>query len=115
MIEQIIDRIEHPVKLILLTDENVIPDLPAGFATDYESMLQQADAGYLFEDFDESTIATTFYTTGTTGDPKGVYYSHRQIVVHTLGTIAGLCTGSVQCRSRTKSVPTVCEGMRDAD
>ena len=98
MIEQIIDHIEHPVKLILLTDENVTPDLPAGFVTDYESMLHQAEEGYLFEDFDESTIATTFYTTGTTGDPKGVYYSHRQIVVHTLGTIAGLCTGSENIR-----------------
>ncbi|MGD9240908.1 MAG: long-chain-fatty-acid--CoA ligase, partial [Desulfobacterales bacterium] len=36
-------------------------------------------------DLDENTKATTFYTTGTTGNPKGVYFSHRQLVLHTLG------------------------------
>lgn len=39
---------------------------------------------YDFPDFDENSIATTFYTTGTTGNPKGVYFSHRQLVLHTL-------------------------------
>ena len=39
---------------------------------------------------DENTRATTFYTTGTTGLPKGVYYSHRQLVLHTLATMAAL-------------------------
>ena len=39
-----------------------------------------------FPDFDENTRATTFYTTGTTGLPKGVYFSHRQLVLHTLAT-----------------------------
>src|SRR5208337_2413459 len=37
-----------------------------------------------FADFDENTRATTFHTTGTTGRPKGVYFSHRQLVLHTL-------------------------------
>src|SRR4029077_16923808 len=36
----------------------------------------------------EDTRATTFYTTGTTGLPKGVYYSHRQLVLHAFATIA---------------------------
>ena len=39
-------------------------------------------------DFDENAQATTFYTTGTTGLPKGVYFSHRQLVMHTLATAA---------------------------
>ena len=47
-------------------------------------MLAQADDNFDFPDFDEDAQATTFYTTGTTGDPKGVYFSHRQLVLHTL-------------------------------
>ena len=42
-----------------------------------------------FPDFDENQTATLFYTSGTTGKPKGVSYSHRQLVLHTLGLIAG--------------------------
>jgi len=37
-----------------------------------------------FPDFDENACATMFHTTGTTGRPKGVYFSHRQLVLHTL-------------------------------
>ncbi len=53
---------------------------------------------YDFPDFDENTRATTFYTTGTTGLPKGVYFSHRQLVLHTLAVAAALGTGADQGR-----------------
>jgi len=64
----------------------------ADFAWDgeYEALLAAGDPAHLFPDFDERTRATTFYTTGTTGNPKGVYYSHRQIVLHTLMGMASL-------------------------
>ena len=62
------------------------PKLP--LAIDYEQMLAASNASYEFEDFDENTRATTFYTTGTTGLPKGVAFSHRQLVLHTLATTA---------------------------
>ena len=45
-----------------------------------------------FPDFGETQRATTFYTTGTTGLPKGVYFSHRQIVLHTLAIAVSLAT-----------------------
>ena len=48
-------------------------------------MLAAASPSFAFPDLPEDTRATTFYTTGTTGVPKGVYYSHRQLVLHTLG------------------------------
>ncbi|HEX3634204.1 MAG TPA: AMP-binding protein, partial [Paraburkholderia sp.] len=60
------------------------------FATEYEAMLAASEPSYAFPDFDENTRATTFYTTGTTGLPKGVYFSHRQLVLHTLTVMAAL-------------------------
>ena len=51
---------------------------------EYEELLNQESDKYDFEDFDEDAVATTFYTTGTTGNPKGVYFTHRQLVLHTL-------------------------------
>src|ERR1700722_7427206 len=47
-----------------------------------------------FRDFDENALATTFYTTGTTGLPKAVCYSHRQIVLHTLASLGALASPS---------------------
>ena len=51
---------------------------------EYEALLKDAAPDYEFPDFDENTWATTFYTTGTTGNPKGVYFSHRQLFMHTM-------------------------------
>lgn len=57
---------------------------------EYEALLEAASDEFEFEDFDENTIASTFYTSGTTGDPKGVFFSHRQLVLHTLTEAASL-------------------------
>jgi acyl-CoA synthetase (AMP-forming)/AMP-acid ligase II len=62
------------------------------FAAEYETMLAAASPSFPFPDLPEDTRATTFYTTGTTGLPKGVYYSHRQLVLHTLGVIEALAS-----------------------
>jgi fatty-acyl-CoA synthase len=59
---------------------------------EYEALLEAADARFEFRDFDENTRATSFYTTGTTGQPKGVWYTHRQLVLHTLGLMSCLGT-----------------------
>lgn len=58
------------------------------FAGEYEALLAAAPPQHVFPDFDENTRATTFYTTGTTGLPKGVAFSHRQLVLHTLAEMA---------------------------
>ena len=72
-------------KTILLTDgADKTADLP-GLVGEYETLLQAASPQYDFPDFDENSVATTFYTTGTTGNPKGVYFTHRQLVLHTMG------------------------------
>ncbi|WP_254514592.1 AMP-binding protein [Novosphingobium sp. G106] len=54
----------------------------------YEVLIGNAAPDFTFEDFDENAIATTFHTTGTTGDPKQVFFSHRQLVLHTLAVSA---------------------------
>ena len=75
-------------KTLLLSDSaDKAADLP-GLVGEYESLLAAASSRYAFADFDENSVATTFYTTGTTGNPKGVYFTHRQLVLHTLAAAA---------------------------
>jgi fatty-acyl-CoA synthase len=62
------------------------------FSAEYEAMLSANSTSYAFPDFDENTRATTFYTTGTTGLPKGVYFTHRQLVLHTITLMAALAS-----------------------
>ncbi len=57
---------------------------------EYEAMLASGDPAHAFPDLDENTPATLFYTTGTTGQPKGVSFTHRQIVLHTLAEAVAL-------------------------
>jgi fatty-acyl-CoA synthase len=92
ILEHIKGKLDFVKKYILMTDDDIKPDNAIKFTAEYESMLKEAEPLKEFPDFDENTRATTFYTTGTTGHPKGVYFSHRQLVLHTLGTIATLCT-----------------------
>ncbi|MBK1672428.1 long-chain fatty acid--CoA ligase [Ectothiorhodospira shaposhnikovii] len=97
-------RIESVQKFIRLTDEasdEVVGCIdPAGlnFVGEYEQLLQAAEPLETFPDLDENTRATCFYTTGTTGLPKGVYFSHRQLVLHTLATLMTLASNSTQGR-----------------
>ncbi len=84
------DRFETVKKVILLSDKGNSPGSELKFDGEYENLVNAAPAEYDFPDFDENTMATTFYTTGTTGLPKGVFFSHRQIVLHTFGVMAGL-------------------------
>ena len=78
-------------RFICITDDGTIPsphDGAADWDGEYEALLADGDPAHVFPEFDERTRATTFYTTGTTGNPKGVYYSHRQIVLHTMSGLA---------------------------
>lgn len=85
-------RIERPYKLIILNDDGTMPEGVTAVG-EYEALISRSDPVTSYADFDENTIATLFYTTGTTGDPKGVQFSHRQLVLHTLGVASGM--GSV--------------------
>jgi fatty-acyl-CoA synthase len=104
IIEQIRDRIEKPTKLVLISDEEGGRTLPEDFSAEYESVLSTPGSGFEFVDFDEATIATTFYTTGTTGEPKGVFYSHRQLVLHSMGSVAALAPVADEIRLHRRDV-----------
>lgn len=57
---------------------------PAGASGEYETLLAGSSPDYPFRDFDENAVATTFHTSGTTGNPKAVHFTHRQLVLHAL-------------------------------
>ncbi|HOY36816.1 MAG TPA: fatty acid--CoA ligase [Piscinibacter sp.] len=97
VLESIRDQLEFAKVFVLLNDD-AAQALPAGFAAEYEAMLEAASPDHEFPDFDENTRATTFYTTGTTGAPKGVYFSHRQLVLHSLATMGALTSAPHQGR-----------------
>jgi fatty-acyl-CoA synthase len=75
------DRID--VRHIIVVQNGVAP-IPEGFLS-YEALLDTGDASsYIPFDGDENTAAAMCYTSGTTGQPKGVLYSHRSIVLHSM-------------------------------
>lgn len=78
-------------KIILINETGALPETSLKMDGEYEDLLAESQIEYDFPDFNENTIATIFYTAGTTGWPKGVYFSHRQIVLHTYGLMSGLC------------------------
>ncbi len=90
ILAEIADKLETVKTFVLITDEAVMPEFAVKAAGEYEALLAAASPDYDFPDFDENAQATTFYTTGTTGNPKGVYFSHRQLVLHTLGVASAL-------------------------
>lgn len=84
MIQALRDQLPDVRLVILLRDDEDPLDLPVGVHADYETALAAAAPRPAWPELPEDSIATVFYTTGTTGEPKGVFFSHRQIVLHTL-------------------------------
>ena len=93
LLGEIAARITVTRRVLLLAETSAAPADGLQNVGEYETLLAAEDDDFAVEDFDENTRATTFYTTGTTGDPKGVWYTHRQLVVHTLGVLAGINAG----------------------
>jgi fatty-acyl-CoA synthase len=87
LVEKLGDKLETVRKFVLLSDRADMPVTRLPLSGEYEALLAASSPYYQFPDFDENTRATTFHTTGTTGRPKGVYFSHRQLVLHTLAAL----------------------------
>ena len=104
LIEQLQGQLESVEGIILMSDDGVFPNSPIKTVGHYEEILAKSSADFTFEDFDENTRATMFYTTGTTGAPKGVYFSHRQLVLHTLIDLVGFGSPARQGRFHGEDV-----------
>ena len=79
-------------KHVIVVRERSDAPLPDG-AIDYEALVESGDPTYRYPDLPESEAAMMCYTSGTTGRPKGVLYSHRSVSLHTLGTLISDVTG----------------------
>lgn len=98
ILNTIADKLETIRRFVLLSDNGETASGAVEFAASYDSLLASGRVDYEFPDFDENTQATVFYTTGTTGNPKGVCFTHRQLVLHTLSTTSAM--GSATCQGR---------------
>jgi len=101
LLEVIWDKIETVKKVVVLTDDGRIPDSKIPVEAEYENMLEEASSEYDFPELDENTRATIFYTTGTTGLPKGVFFSHRQLMLHCM--MLAISFGCYESHARFRS------------
>jgi fatty-acyl-CoA synthase len=84
LVEKIAGAVKSLEQVIVLTDKAHVPATSLPNAVAYEEWLAEADGDFAWKRFDENTAAGMCYTSGTTGDPKGVVYSHRSNVLHAM-------------------------------
>ena len=83
LVESISDSLEGIKGIIVLTDKEHMPETELKNVICYEELIADEPTEYDWPVFDENTASSLCYTSGTTGNPKGVLYSHRSTLLHT--------------------------------
>jgi fatty-acyl-CoA synthase len=86
LLEALADKLPALERIIVLADAAHMPATRLRNAVCYEDWLAEADGDFRWAEFDERTAAGLCYTSGTTGNPKGVLYSHRSNVLHSMAS-----------------------------
>ena len=84
IVEAIAGSVKSLRKVIVLTDAAHMPKDSKLDLVCYEDWIGEVDGDFAWKEFDENTASGMCYTSGTTGDPKGVVYSHRSNVLHAM-------------------------------
>ncbi|MCP3741619.1 long-chain fatty acid--CoA ligase [Rossellomorea sp. BNER] len=100
----LVEAIQHQLKtvkaFIIMTDKEELPQTSLKHVYHYEDIIKEGNPSYRFrDDLDENAPAGMCYTSATTGNPKGVVYSHRGIVLHSmalgLADTTGVCESDI--------------------
>lgn len=84
LLEAVLPHCPTVERVVVMTDELTMPATKLPGAECYEALLATASEDVAWGGFDELTACGLCYTSGTTGNPKGVLYSHRSNFIHTL-------------------------------
>jgi fatty-acyl-CoA synthase len=87
LLEKIAEKLPAIERTIVFTDSAHMPATTLRNVVPYEEWLGEADGDFAWKSFDENTAAGMCYTSGTTGGPKGVLYSHRSNVLHAMAAL----------------------------
>ena len=104
LIEKIADKIAGVEGYVVLTDEAHMPDTSLQNVRCYETLIGAESSDFAWPELDENSAAALCYTSGTTGDPKGVLYSHRSTLLH---AYAGVAPDVMNLSSRDNVLPVV--------
>ena len=104
VLDRLAGRIPTVEHIILIGDETPIPEHRLGELLDYETLIAGEAGGFEWPALDERSAAGLCYTSGTTGNPKGVAYSHRSQYLHTMGALQA---GSLGVAERDTILPVV--------
>ena len=83
LVESLIETLKSVKGVIILTDKEHMPETSLENVHCYEELLETESEDFIWPEMDENTASSLCYTSGTTGNPKGVLYSHRSTILHT--------------------------------
>lgn len=104
LLEKLQDKLPHVKGYVVLSDEAHMPATDLRNVFCYEELIEGRPNTFNWPSLDEYDAAAMCYTSGTTGDPKGVLYSHRSIVLHAMMTAMSDVMG---ISARTVLMPVV--------